>query len=85
MAVPTVSRLGNQFVLTLKMIDVEEAQVKARVSRMTKSEVQLPMAVQELTDQALQHLFIGAEVVKSRVAVRKFQRQIMRGSGLSRA
>lgn len=81
MAVPTIGRLGGQFVLNLKILAVEEAQVKARVSKMVRREVDLPAAVLSLTKTALEHLFVGAAVVKNREAVQRMQRQIMRYGG----
>ncbi|HBU49009.1 MAG TPA: hypothetical protein DEB46_11930 [Myxococcales bacterium] len=81
MAVPTIGRLGGQFVLNLKILAVEEAQVKARVSKMVKREVDLPAAVLSLAKTSLEHLFEGAEVVKNRRAVQKLQRQMMRYGG----
>ena len=81
MAVPTIGRLGGQFVLNLRILAVEEAQVKARVSKMVKREVDLPAAVLSLAKTAMEHLFEGADVVKNRKAVQKLQRQMMRYGG----
>ena len=81
MAVPTIGRLGGQFVLNLRILAVEEAQLKARVSKMVKREVDLPAAVLSLANTSLEHLFEGADVVKNRRAVQKLQRQLMRYGG----
>lgn len=83
MAVPTMGKLGGQFVLNLKILDVEAARVRARVSRTVAREVDLPAAVLALTRVALEHLFEGAENVQNRKAVRRLTRSIMNGTGVS--
>jgi hypothetical protein len=83
MAVPSMGRLGGQFVLNLKILDVEAARVRARVSRTVQREVDLPAAVLGLTKVALEHLFEGAATVRSRVATQRMKRLLMHGTGLT--
>ena len=83
MAVPTMGKLGGQFVLNLKILDVESARVRARVSRTVAREVDLPTAVLALTKVALEHLFEGAENVQNRKAVQRLTRSVMHGTGVS--
>jgi len=83
MAVPTMGKLGGQFVLNLKILDVEAARVRARVSRTVAREVDLPNAILGLTRTALEHLFEGAQNVQNRRAVQRLTRSVMHGTGVS--
>ena len=83
MAVPTIGKLGGQFVLNLKILDVEAARVRARVSRTVAREVDLPAAVLGLTKVALEHLFEGAANVQNRKAVQRMKRLLMQGTGIT--
>ena len=82
MAVPSIGRVGEQFILNLKVVEVEEARVRVRKSRMVRREVDLPMAVLTLADDALKALFGAESLLTPAQATRRFQRKLMRGSSL---
>ena len=83
MAVPSIGRVGDQFVLNLKIMEVEEATVRVRKNRMVRREVDLPAAVLGITDDALKELFGAESLMTAAQVTNRFQRKLMRGSSLA--
>ena len=83
MAVPSIGRVGEQFVLNLKVIEVEEAKVRVRKNRMVRREVDLPTAVLGLTDDVLKALFGEEALLTAEQATNRFARKLMRGTSLA--
>jgi hypothetical protein len=82
-AVPSIGRVGDQFVLNLKIMEVEEATVRVRKNRMVRREVDLPTAVLGITDDALKELFGAESLMTAAQVTNRFQRKLMRGSSLA--
>jgi hypothetical protein len=82
LAVPSIGKVGAQFVLNLKIIGVEEAKVRVRKSRMVHREVDLPAAVLALTDDVMKGLFGVEAMLTAGQATRRFQGRLMRGVSL---
>jgi hypothetical protein len=82
MAVPSIGRIGDQFILNLKVIAVEEAKVLLRKSVTVRKEVDLPRAVLKLSEQALIALFGEEAALTATQLSNKFQRNLMRRSAM---
>ena len=82
MAVPSIGRIGDQFILNLKVIQVEEATVVARKSVTAKKEIDLPKAVLQLSEDALEALFGADATLTAGQLERRLQRNLMRRSAM---
>jgi hypothetical protein len=85
MAVPSIGRIGDQFILNLKVIAVEEAKVLLRKNLTVRKEVDLPRAVLKLSEQALVALFGEDAALTAAQLSKKFQRNLMRRSAMGLA
>lgn len=85
MAVPSIGRIGDQFILNLKVIAVEEAKVLLRKNITVRKEVDLPRAVLKLSEQALVALFGEDAALTAAQLSKKFQRNLMRRSAMGLA
>jgi hypothetical protein len=82
MAVPSIGRIGDQFILNLKVIQVEEAKVVARKSATAQKETDLPKAVLQLSEDALEALFGADATMTAGQLERRLQRNLMRRSAM---
>ncbi len=82
MAVPSIGRIGDQFILNLKVIAVEDAKVLLRKNVTVRKEVDLPRAVLTLSEDALKALFGEDAALTAAQVGRKFQRNLMQRSAM---
>jgi hypothetical protein len=85
MAVPSIGRIGDQFILNLKVIAVEDARVLLRKTVTVRKEVDLPRAVLTLSEDALKALFGEDAALTAAQVGRKFQRNLMKRSAMALA
>jgi hypothetical protein len=82
MAVPSIGRIGDQFILNFKVINVDDAKVLVRKTVSVRKEVDLPRGVLTLTEDALKALFGEDATMTAQQLERRFTRRIMRRSAL---
>ena len=82
MAVPSIGRIGDQFILNFKVINVDDAKVLVRKTVSVRREVDLPRGVLTLTEDALKALFGEDATMTAQQLERRFTRRIMRRSAL---
>jgi hypothetical protein len=82
MAVLSAGRVGQQSVLSLKVIAVEEAQVWVCKNIMVSSKIGLPAAVLSLTDEVLKDLFGADALLSNTQIVRPYTRSLIRRGAL---
>ena len=86
LAIPKIGRVGNRFLVNLKIMDTSEGRVLARIHRMVQAEASLPAALQSVTKQAISMMFGEAvqleELEDPAVVEARRRKTILRNTGL---
>ena len=80
MAVPSIGRIGDQFIINFKVLDVDDAKVLVRKTQTVQKEVDLPRAVLTLTEEALKALYGADATMTAKQLERRLTRNLMRRS-----
>lgn len=86
LAVPKVGRVGDRFLVNLKIMNTSEGRVLARIHRMVQAETSLPSALESVTKQAIAMMFGEAvqleELEDPAVVEARRRKRILRNTGL---
>ena len=80
MAVPSIGRIGDQFILNFNVINVDDAKVLVRKTVSVRREVDLPRGVLTLTEDALKALFGEDATMTAQQLERRFTHHAPLGS-----
>ena len=80
MAVPSIGRIGDQFIINFKVLDVDDAKVLVRKTQTVQKEVDLPRSVLTLTEEALRALYGADATMTAKQLERRLTRNLMRRS-----
>ncbi|MAO84148.1 MAG: hypothetical protein CMH50_09745 [Myxococcales bacterium] len=87
LAVPKIGRVGDRFLVNLKIMDTSEGRVLARIHRMVQAETSLPAALQSVTKQAISMMFgepVQLQELEDPAVVEARRRKaILRNTGLA--
>ena len=82
MAVPSIGRIGDQFIINIKVLNVDDAKVLVRKTETVRKEVDLPRAVLTLTEDTLKGLFGADATMTAGQLERRLTRNLMRRSAM---